>query len=108
MGVVLEKSGIAAQMLTDMVKAFRNIKGGLSISIIIVGTLLAASTGIVGATVVTMGLMSLPALIQEGYNKKFSSGLVGCNRDLGANYPPSIALVLLGDVMSNAYQRASK
>ena len=108
MGVVLEKSGIAAQMLTDMAKAFRNIKGGLSISIIIVGTLLAASTGIVGATVVTMGLMSLPALIQEGYNKKFSSGLVAATGTLGQIIPPSIALVLLGDVMSNAYQRGSK
>ena len=106
MGVVLEKSGIAAQMLTDMAKAFRNIKGGLSISIIIVGALLAASTGIVGATVVTMGLMSLPALIQEGYNKKFSSGLVAATGTLGQIIPPSIALVLLGDVMSNAYQRA--
>jgi tripartite ATP-independent transporter DctM subunit len=106
MGVVLEKSGIAAQMLTDMAKAFLNIKGGLSISIIIVGALLAASTGIVGATVVTMGLMSLPALIQEGYNKKFSSGLVAATGTLGQIIPPSIALVLLGDVMSNAYQRA--
>ena len=106
MGVVLERSGVAAQMLTDMAKAFRNIKGGLSISIIIVGALLAASTGIVGATVVTMGLMSLPALIQEGYNKKFSSGLVAATGTLGQIIPPSIALVLLGDVMSNAYQRA--
>lgn len=106
MGVVLEKSGIAAQMLTDMAKAFLNIKGGLSISIIIVGALLAASTGIVGATVVTMGLMSLPALIQEGYNKKFSSGLVAATGTLGQIIPPSIALVLLGDVISNAYQRA--
>jgi tripartite ATP-independent transporter DctM subunit len=68
--------------------------------------LLAASTGIVGATVVTMGLMSLPALIQEGYNKKFSSGLVAATGTLGQIIPPSIALVLLGDVMSNAYQRA--
>jgi tripartite ATP-independent transporter DctM subunit len=71
-----------------------------------VGALLAASTGIVGATVVTMGLMSLPVLIQQGYKKDFSSGLVASTGTLGQIIPPSIALVLLGDVMSNAYQRA--
>jgi tripartite ATP-independent transporter DctM subunit len=92
MGTVLERSGIAAKMLENMALAFKNIRGGLSISIIVVGALLAASTGIVGATVVTMGLMSLPVLIQQG--------------TLGQIIPPSIALVLLGDVMSNAYQRA--
>ena len=89
-----------------MAKAFSGIKGGLGISIVIVGALLAASTGIVGATVVTMGLMSLPALLKEGYDKKFSSGLVAATGTLGQIIPPSIALVLLGDVMSNAYQRA--
>jgi tripartite ATP-independent transporter DctM subunit len=78
----------------------------LSISIIIVGALLAASTGIVGATVVTMGLMSLPILINQGYDKSFSAGLVASTGTLGQIIPPSIALVLLGDVMSNAYQRA--
>ena len=102
MGVVLERSGIAAKMLQDMAKAFTRIKGGLGISIVIVGALLAASTGIVGATVVTMGLMSLPALLNEGYDKKFSSGLVAATGTLGQIIPPSIALVLLGDVMSNA------
>ena len=106
MGTILEKSGIAAKMLSNMAAAFRNIKGGLSISIIIVGTMLAASTGIVGATVVTMGLMSLPILINQGYEKSFSSGLVASTGTLGQIIPPSIALVLLGDVMSNAYQRA--
>ena len=75
MGTVLERSGIAAKMLENMALAFKNIRGGLSISIIAVGALLAASTGIVGATVVTMGLMSLPVLIQQGYKKDFSSGL---------------------------------
>ena len=106
MGTVLERSGIAAKMLENMALAFKNIRGGLSISIIAVGALLAASTGIVGATVVTMGLMSLPILIQHGYKKDFSSGLVASTGTLGQIIPPSIALVLLGDVMSNAYQRA--
>ena len=106
MGTILEKSGIAGRMLENMALAFKNIRGGLSISIIVVGTLLAASTGIVGATVVTMGLMSLPILIQQGYEKDFSTGLVAATGTLGQIIPPSIALVLLGDVMSNAYQRA--
>ena len=106
MGTILEKSGIAAKMLKNMASAFRGTKGGLSISIIIVGALLAASTGIVGATVVTMGLMSLPILINQGYEKSFSTGLVASTGTLGQIVPPSIALVLLGDVMSNAYQRA--
>ena len=106
MGTVLERSGIAAKMLENMALAFKNIRGGLSISIITVGALLAASTGIVGATVVTMGLMSLPVLTQQGYKKDFSSGLVASTGTLGQIIPPSIALVLLGDVMSNAYQRA--
>ena len=106
MGTILEKSGIAAKMLENMAAAFSRTKGGLSISIIIVGALLAASTGIVGATVVTMGLMSLPILINQGYEKSFSAGLVASTGTLGQIIPPSIALVLLGDVMSNAYQRA--
>ena len=106
MGTILEKSGIAGRMLENMALAFKNFRGGLSISIIVVGALLAASTGIVGATVVTMGLMSLPVLIQQGYKKDFSTGLVAATGTLGQIIPPSIALVLLGDVMSNAYQRA--
>ena len=106
MGTILERSGIAAKMLANMALAFKSIRGGLSISIIAVGALLAASTGIVGATVVTMGLMSLPVLVQQGYKKDFSSGLVASTGTLGQIIPPSIALVLLGDVMSNAYQRA--
>ena len=106
MGVVLERSGIAAKMLRDMAIVFKNTNSGLSISIIIVGALLAASTGIVGATVVTMGLMSLPAMLKQGYDNDFASGLVASTGTLGQIIPPSIALVLLGDVMSNAYQRA--
>ena len=95
MGVILERSGIAAKMLQDMAAIFRGTSSGLSISIIIVGALLAASTGIVGAT-----------LIKQGYSKEFSSGLVASTGTLGQIIPPSIALVLLGDVMTNAYQRA--
>ena len=106
MGTILERSGVAAKMLENMALAFQNTRGGLSISIILVGALLAASTGIVGATVVTMGLMSLPVLLQQGYKKDFASGLVASTGTLGQIIPPSIALVLLGDVMSNAYQRA--
>jgi len=106
MGVILERAGIAARMLRDMAGIFKNLNSGLSISIIVVGALLAASTGIVGATVVTMGLMSLPAMLKQGYSKEFSSGLVAATGTLGQIIPPSIALVLLGDVMSNAYQRA--
>ena len=106
MGVVLEKAGIAAKMLKDMAQVFKNTNSGLSVSIIVVGALLAASTGIVGATVVTMGLMSLPVMLKQGYSKEFSSGLVAATGTLGQIIPPSIALVLLGDVMSNAYQRA--
>jgi len=99
MGTLLERSGVAGQMLSNMAKAFQNIRGGTSISIIIVGALLAASTGIVGATVVTMGLMSLPILIKQGYEKDFSAGLVASTGTLGQIIPPSIALVLLGDVL---------
>jgi tripartite ATP-independent transporter DctM subunit len=106
MGVVLEKSGIAAQMLSDFAKAFARLKNGLAISIVVVGALLAASTGIVGATVVTMGLMSLPVMLKQGYPVKFSTGLIAATGTLGQIIPPSIALVLLGDVMSNAYQKA--
>ena len=83
MGVVLERSGIASKMLRDMAIVFKNTNSGLSISIIIVGALLAASTGIVGATVVTMGLMSLPAMLKQGYDKDFASGLVASTGTLG-------------------------
>ena len=106
MGVMLQKSKIAEELLESMAILMSNVRSGLTISVTLVGALLAASTGIVGATVVTMGLMSLPVLIQQGYKKDFSSGLVASTGTLGQIIPPSIALVLLGDVMSNAYQRA--
>lgn len=106
MGTVLEKSKIAEQLLISMAELFGRVKGGLIFSVFFVGMLMAASTGIVGATVVTMGLMSLPALLKRGYNPAFSSGAICATGTLGQIIPPSIALILLGDVLSNAYQQA--
>jgi len=106
MGVMLEKSRIAENLLGTMSRLFGPLPGGLGIAIILVGTLLAASTGIVGATVVTMGLLSLPTMLRQGYDPGLSSGLICATGTLGQIIPPSIALVLLGDVLSSAYQRA--
>jgi len=106
MGVMLERSKIADELLTTMSRLFGNLRGGLGISVILVGMLLAASTGIVGATVVTMGLLSLPTMLKRGYDPKISTGLICASGTLGQIIPPSIVLVLLGDVLSNAYQQA--
>ncbi|QDP00706.1 TRAP transporter large permease subunit [Thalassotalea sp. PS06] len=106
MGAVLEKAQIAEKLLTSMAQLFSRFPGGLAISVTLVGMLLAASTGIVGATVVTMGLLSLPTMLKRGYNTSFSTGIICATGTLGQIIPPSIALVLLGDVLSNAYQRA--
>jgi tripartite ATP-independent transporter DctM subunit len=106
MGVMLERSKIADELLTTMSRLFGNLRGGLGISVILVGMLLAASTGIVGATVVTMGLLSLPTMLKQGYDPKISTGLICASGTLGQIIPPSIVLVLLGDVLSNAYQQA--
>jgi tripartite ATP-independent transporter DctM subunit len=106
MGVVLEKSRIAEELLSSMSRAFGRTRGGLGISVIVVGTLLAASTGIVGATVVTMGLLSLPSMLRGGYLPSLAAGTICATGTLGQIIPPSIALVLLGDVLSNAYQQA--
>ncbi len=106
MGVLLEKSKIAEELLESMSRLFGGIRGGIAISVVIVGALLAASTGIVGATVVTMGLMSLPAMTKQGYSHSFSTGTICATGTLGQIIPPSIALVLLGDIMSSAYQEA--
>lgn len=106
MGVMLEKSRIAENLLGTMSRLFGPLPGGLGIAIILVGALLAASTGIVGATVVTMGLLSLPTMLRQGYDPGLSSGLICATGTLGQIIPPSIALVLLGDVLSSAYQRA--
>ena len=106
MGVILEKSKIAEKLLESMSEIFGNLKSGLGISVIIVGTLLAASTGIVGATVIAMGLISLPAMLKKGYSEEVSTGLIAATGTLGHIIPPSIALVILGDVLATAYQQA--
>lgn len=106
MGAMLEKSKIAENLLNAMSVIFGRFKAGLGISVTLVGMLLAASTGIVGATVVTMGLLSLPTMLKRGYNPAFSSGIICATGTLGQIIPPSIALVLLGDVLSSAFQRA--
>jgi tripartite ATP-independent transporter DctM subunit len=106
MGVVLEKSRIAEELLGNMARLFAGVRGGLGISVVLVGMLLAASTGIVGATVVTMGVLSLPTMLKRGYNPSLAAGTICATGTLGQIIPPSIALVLLGDILSNAYQRA--
>ncbi|MCZ2722696.1 TRAP transporter large permease subunit [Marinomonas sp. 15G1-11] len=106
MGVLLEKSKLAEKLLESMAMLFGTLRGGLGISVILVGALLAASTGIVGATVVTMGMISLPTMLRRGYDPALAAGTICATGTLGQIIPPSIALVLLGDVMSNAFQKA--
>nr|WP_136252617.1 TRAP transporter large permease subunit [Ningiella ruwaisensis] len=106
MGVVLERSKIAEDLLISMSAVLGKFKSGLGVSVILVGMLLAASTGIVGATVVTMGLLSLPTMLKRGYSPELASGTICATGTLGQIIPPSIALVLLGDVLSSAYQKA--
>ncbi|SDU48401.1 TRAP transporter large permease subunit [Stappia sp. ES.058] len=106
MGVVLEKSRIAEDLLETAGRLFGSVRGGLGISVVLVGALLAASTGIVGATVVAMGLIALPAMLRNGYDPKLASGIVCTSGTLGQIIPPSTLLIILSDVMSNAYQQA--
>lgn len=106
MGVTLEKSKVAENLLDTMARIFGRFPGGLGISVTIVGALLAASTGIVGATVVTMGVLALPTMLKRGYDPALATGAICATGTLGQIIPPSIALVLLGDVLSNAYQQA--
>lgn len=106
MGIVLEKSRIAEELLDNMSRVFAGLPGGLGISVVVVGAMLAASTGIVGATVVTMGLLSLPSMLKRGYDPSLATGTICATGTLGQIIPPSIALVLLGDVLSSAYQQA--
>lgn len=106
MGVMLERSRVAEQLLDTMAMLFGSLRGGLGISVTLVGMLLAASTGIVGATVVTMGLLSLPTMIRRGYDPALACGTICASGTLGQIIPPSIILVLLGDVLSSAYQQA--
>lgn len=106
MGVMLERARIAEQLLDNMAALFGSLRGGLGVSVVLVGALLAASTGIVGATVVTMGLLALPSLLKHGYSTSVASGTIAASGTLGQIIPPSIVLVLLGDVLSSAYQQA--
>ncbi len=106
MGVVLEKAKIAENLLETMSLLFGSLRGGLGISVTLVGMLMAASTGIVGATVVTMGLLSLPTMLRHKYDPAIAAGTICASGTLGQIIPPSIVLVLLGDVLSSAYQQA--
>jgi tripartite ATP-independent transporter DctM subunit len=106
MGVMLERSRVAENLLDTMTELFGHLRGGLGYSVTLVGMLLAASTGIVGATVVTMGLLSLPTMLRRGYDPRIASGIICASGTLGQIIPPSIVLVLLGDVLSSAYQQA--
>ncbi len=106
MGVMLERSKVAESLLDTMASLFGSRRGGLGISVTLVGMLLAASTGIVGATVVTMGLLSLPTMLKRKYSPEVAAGTICASGTLGQIIPPSIVLVLLGDVLSSAYQQA--
>ncbi|GAA0567738.1 TRAP transporter large permease [Caenispirillum bisanense] len=106
MGVILERSRIAEELLEEMGKLFRGVRGGLAVSVIIVGMLLAASTGIVGATVVTMALIAMPTMLRYGYGKPLASGVIVSAGTLGQIIPPSTMLIILSEVMSSGYQQA--
>ncbi|MBW1637013.1 MAG: TRAP transporter large permease subunit, partial [Deltaproteobacteria bacterium] len=106
MGVMLERAKISEELLETMGILFGKVRGGLGISVCIVGALLAASTGIVGATVVTMGLISLPSMLRFNYSPSLSAGIVAASGTLGQIIPPSIILIILGDVISSAHQQA--
>ena len=99
MGVMLERSGLAEELLDAMGIAFGRLRGGLAISVVVVGALLGASTGIVGATVVTMGLLAVPTMLRRGYHKELATGTVSASGTLGQIIPPSIVLVLIGDIV---------
>jgi tripartite ATP-independent transporter DctM subunit len=99
MGVMLERSGLAEDLLDTMGLVFARVRGGLAVSVVIVGALLGASTGIVGATVVTMGLLAVPTMLKRGYRRELVTGTVSASGTLGQIIPPSIVLVLIGDIV---------
>lgn len=102
MGIMLEKSGIAEELLDTMAILFGKVRGGLAISVVVVGAMLAASTGIVGATVITMGLISLPTMLKRNYSPELATGTIAASGTLGQIIPPSVVLVLLGSVLNVA------
>ena len=106
MGITLEKSKLADDLLETLSSLFGTYRGGLGLAVVLVGMLLAASTGIVGATVVTMGLLSLPTMLKRGYKPEIATGVIAASGTLGQIIPPSIVLVLLGDVLSSSFQQA--
>ena len=106
MGVMLERSRIAEDLLETMGRLFGTLRGGLGISVVIVGTLLAAAKGVVGATTVTMGLIMLPTMLRHGYDPRLAAGTVAATATLAQIFPPATVLVLLGDQLDNAYQAA--
>jgi tripartite ATP-independent transporter DctM subunit len=108
MGIMLERSGIASELLESISKIWGEVKGGLAYSVLLVGVLMAASTGIVGATVVTMGILSLPLMLKWKYNKRISTGIICASGTLGQIIPPSIVLVLLADIFQGANEQASQ
>ena len=103
MGIALERSRIAEDLLTTMARTFGAMPGGLAIAVVVVGTLLAASTGVVGATVVTMGLIALPTMLRAGYSKSLATGVIATSGTLGQIIPPSIVIVLLGSIVGDMY-----
>ena len=108
MGITLERSKIANDLLTTMARVFGPLPGGLAVSVVVVGAFLAASTGIVGATVVTMGLLALPTMLRNGYSPEIATGVIAASGTLGQIIPPSIVIVLLGTLAGDLYSRAQE
>ena len=106
MGLILEKTKIAENLINDMNSLLQNTESGLAISVVVVGSLMAASTGIVGASVVTLGLLTYPAMIKNGYNNQIATGTICASGTLGQIIPPSLVLILLADVLSASYQQS--
>ena len=108
MGITLEKSNIANDLLTSMARVFGGLPGGLAVSVVVVGAFLAASTGIVGATVVTMGLLSLPTMLRNNYSPQLATGVISASGTLGQIIPPSIVIIILGTLAGEIYSTAQE